>query len=344
MIEDARTGSEPAAASGRAEQSVAGARASSGRPVTEPRRSPTSDPSARNGGDPVSQEEGVVDVLPGLIRIAGGAWLRTATWALTEYLRFTARILRAARSPEEAVELVYEVGGGLRTYARELLGIAELDERVMQLMPAGSRSGPGSSMAARARAVNRDQPDQLAPTLREQGAALLRESADVTFEDAAHPAYARILTELAPDEARILRLLMLDGPQPAVDVRAANLIGVGSQLVAQGLNMIGAQAGVRHLDRVPAYLNNLNRLGLIWFSREALDNPMRYQVIEAQPEAIDAIRRAGRAKTVHRSIHPTPFGKDFCEVCLPLETAASPDPDGTVPAVQANQSAERSAK
>ena len=39
-------------------------------------------------------------------------------------------------------------------------------------------------------------------------------------------------------------------------------------------------------------------------------------MIEAQPEAIDAIRRAGRAKTVHRSIHPTPVGKDCCEVCL----------------------------
>jgi hypothetical protein len=157
-------------------------------------------------------------------------------------------------------------------------------------------------------------------SLREQGAELLRQSADVDTEDGAHPAYAHILSELAPDEGRILRLLATEGPQPSVDVRSANLIGVGSQLVASGLNMIGAEAGVRHVGRVPAYLNNLFRLGLIWFAHEPIDDQMRYQVLEAQPEAMDAIRGAGRAKTVQRSIQLTPFGKDFCDVVLPTGT------------------------
>jgi hypothetical protein len=85
--------------------------------------------------------------------------------------------------------------------------------------------------------------------------------------------------------------------------------------------MIGAEAGCRHVDRVPAYLNNLFRLGLIWFSREPLEDPVVYQVIEAQPDAQEAMRRAGRASTLRRSIHLTPFGTDFCETCLPLSTA-----------------------
>ena len=342
MIEDVPTAPEPEADSKRRTPAAQREPAS----VREGRaagRDPRSGTGARNGGDPISREEAVVDVLPALIRIAGGAWVRTATWALAESLRFSARVVRAARSPQEAAQLAYDVGTGLREYARELLGITEIDERLGQLMPPGTRSGPASSMAARARSRDRGQSDQGPPSLRDQGAELLRESADVSLEDGAHPAYARILTELAPDEARILRLLTLEGPQPAVDVRAANLIGVGSQLVAQGLNMIGAQAGVRHLDRVLAYLNNLNRLGLIWFSREALDNPMRYQVIEAQPEAIEAIKRAGRAKTVHRSIHLTPFGKDFCEVCLPLEASASGSDSGR-PAPEPSHRGDLSAK
>ena len=148
------------------------------------------------------------------------------------------------------------------------------------------------------------------------------ESADVGEDDGAHPAYARILAELAPDEARILRLLARDGPQPAIDVRAANLIGVGSQLVARALNMMGTEAGCRNLERVPAYLNNLARLGLICFSDEALDDPGRYQVLEAQPDAMDAIKRAGRARTVERTIRLTAFGKDFCDVCLPMDEQA----------------------
>jgi hypothetical protein len=149
----------------------------------------------------------------------------------------------------------------------------------------------------------------------------LRASADVSTEDGTHPAYGRILAELAPDEGRILRLLALQGPQPAIDVRAANLIGVGSQLVAQGLNMIGTEAGLRHPERVPAYLNNLDRLGLVRFPHEPIGNPMRYQVLEAQPDALEALKRAGRARTVQRSVALTAFGRDFCDVVLPLDEA-----------------------
>jgi Abortive infection alpha len=67
-------------------------------------------------------------------------------------------------------------------------------------------------------------------------------------------------------------------------------------------------------------MNNLYRLGLIWFSREPLEDPLRYQVLEAQPEVTEAMEKAGRGKTVRRSIHLTAFGSDFCEVCLPMDT------------------------
>jgi hypothetical protein len=41
-------------------------------------------------------------------------------------------------------------------------------------------------------------------------------------------------------------------------------------------------------------------------------------VIEAQPEVVDALKRAGRlGHTLRRSIHLTPFGRDFCETCVP---------------------------
>ena len=75
---------------------------------------------------------------------------------------------------------------------------------------------------------------------RQGRAAAARRRATSTPTTTTHPAYARILTELAPDEGRILRLLATEGSQPSVDVRATSLIGVGSQLVGAGLNMIGA--------------------------------------------------------------------------------------------------------
>ncbi len=94
-------------------------------------------------------------------------------------------------------------------------------------------------------------------------------------------------------------------------------IEIGTELLALGLSMIGAEAGCRYPDRVHAYLNNLNRLGLLWFSREALRDPASYQVLEAQPEVVEAMEESRRSHTVRRSIHLTAFGEDFCAMCLP---------------------------
>jgi hypothetical protein len=246
--------------------------------------------------------------LPAVARVAAGIGWRAARWGAGASMRTGGRLARAAGDPVLTVEVFGELAGELRGYARDVLGITELDQQVRQLIgPANgdhSQNGAGTEDAA----------------LRLRGALLLRAAAQVDAPEHAHPAYARILTELAPDEARILRLLASDGPQPSVDVRATNLIGVASDLIEPGLNMIGAQAGCRCRDRVPAYLNNLERLGLIWFSREPLENPIAYQVLEAQPEVMDAIKGTSRAKTIQRTIKLTPFGEDFCRVCLPLDT------------------------
>jgi hypothetical protein len=260
-----------------------------------------------------SIESQLVQNGPALARLAAGAWWRTAKWGMVAGARTSVRIARVAADPVLTAEVVAEIGAELREYARDLLGITELDARVRALAPPDADADMnGSSNGAPAEAV----------ALRLKGALLLRAAAEVGHEpEHAHPAYARILTELAPDEGRILRLMATEGSQPAVDVRSVNLIGVGSDLVEGGLNMIGAQSGCRDRERVPQYLNNLERLGLIWFSREPLDDAIAYQVLEAQPEVMGALKRTSRAKSIQRSIHLTPFGRDFCEVCLPLDTA-----------------------
>ncbi|HTU97211.1 MAG TPA: Abi-alpha family protein [Solirubrobacteraceae bacterium] len=240
---------------------------------------------------------------PAVARAAAGLWWQATRWGVARSVQASGRLARAAADPSRSAHLLDELGRELREYARDLLGITELDDRVAQLMPPAARA-------------TEDGADSERESLRRRGAQLLRQAARIDEDDRAHPAYARILTELAPDEGRILRLLATDGAQPAVDVRASNLIGVGSELVAGGINMIGAQAGCQHRSRVPAYLNNLERLGLVWFSREPVGDPVAYQVLEAQPEVLDPMRSVSRAKTVQRSIHLTPFGEDFCSVCL----------------------------
>jgi hypothetical protein len=260
------------------------------------------------GGREGSTAELGARAAPGLLRLAASAWWHTTEWAVGASLRAGSQMARAALPGDPSIELLLETADGMRKYAGSLLGLGGRGRASHGDGTASGRATAGDGTAHE--------------SLRERGAELLRQSADVHFDDQnVHPAYERILGELAPDEGRILRLLALEGPQPAIDVRSG-LPVVNSQLVALGLSMIGAQAGCRHLDRVHAYLDNLNRLGLIWFSREPVEERLRYQVLEAQPDVTAAMRRGGRsARTVRRSIHLTPFGHDFCEVCLPLETA-----------------------
>ena len=233
-----------------------------------------------------SQE--LVEVLPELARAAAVTWTRS----LSVTLRAGVRVVRAAVDADAANELAEAVRG----YARELLGVDDLEARVRELTPPDQDGG--------------------APELRARGAELLRRSADLSDDDGVHPAFGRVLAELAPDEARILRLLAHDGAQPAVDVRATNLIGAGSQLVVSALNMLGMEAGCRHPDKVDTYMVNLQRLALVSVSDEPLEGMARYQVLEAQPHVLDAIRATARAKTVHRSVRLTPFGAEFCAACF----------------------------
>ncbi|KAB2813512.1 DUF4393 domain-containing protein [Pimelobacter simplex] len=162
--------------------------------------------------------------------------------------------------------------------------------------------------------------------MRDRGNELLARSRDVWSQDDRHPAFDRILDELAPDEARILVMLLRDGPQPSVDIRTGGPIGmVNSQLIAPGLNMLGPRAGLRYLDQVPSYINNLFRLGLVWLSREPVRDHLEYQVLEAQPDVLSAMHSVKFAKVVRRSIHLTPFGEEFCKLALVDEETASGD-------------------
>jgi hypothetical protein len=224
--------------------------------------------------------------LPSLARLAAGAYWRTAEYAVRSTLDVTRGVLQEfginlpqPQPPDPATTPAPEDGAA----------------------PAAAPSAPASAK----------------PSLRERGDELLRRSADVHENEDEHPAFERILDEIAPDEARVLRLLCTVGPQPAVDVRAGALpLNATTDLIAPGLTMIGAEAGCRRPERVPVYLNNLERLGLVWFSREPVPDQARYQVLEAQPDVVEALRTRQRARTVRRSIALTAFGEDFCERTL----------------------------
>ncbi len=257
--------------------------------------------------------------IPGLAKVVAISSFRIGAWGVATGVNAGRRAVDVALHPDHAGELAEDLRVAASTITRALVG-EQMEGRVRH----AAAANPVIRVVAEAvETVTPTQPtvqpvEEKNP-LHEAGRELLRRSRDVWSEDKGHPAYARIIEELAPDEARILLLLLRNGPQATVDVRTGGMVGtVSSTLVQSNLNMIGPLSGCRYVDRVPSYLHNLERLGLIWFSSETVRDPQEYQVLEAQPDVLEAVHSVRRAKVVRRSIHLTPFGDDFCRDGLGL--------------------------
>ncbi|MGI5223109.1 Abi-alpha family protein [Nocardia sp. CA-290969] len=248
-----------------------------------------------------------VRAVSGVARVAASVVSGTARWGVHTALDVTETVVRGSMAGDPPAEVRSEAIGQVREALRLALGVTAAE-------PSGTASPTERS-------------------LREQGAALLRLAASTRAPDEGHPAFARVLAELTSDEARILRLLRLDGPQPTVVVRGgrssrrtrrtgAARTGTGDL----GVSMIGENAGLRHPDRIHGYLTNLCRVGLVELLDEPVGAPERYQLLEAQPAVAELLKQAGgRGKLRHRGITLTPFGTEFVQASLPISGEDAPD-------------------
>lgn len=251
----------------------------------------------------------VVRAVPGLARVAAVSAWHLMSWSVGATAAGAGYVARRAVDGEPATAILQDAANDLRTVAWKALGLQ--GSMLPTPQPAPPRGGRAS-----------------AADLQRRGTDLLRRSNDVHVVEDTHPAFSRILSEITPDEARILRFIYLEGPQPSIDIRTWRPLGIGSVLIAGGMSMVAEHAGLRNIDRIDPYLTNLSRLGLVEFSKEQVSNPTRYQVIEAQPKVITALKKAGRSpKMVQRSIRLTAFGEEFVRTCLPLNGKVVPQRD-----------------
>ncbi|GGL43043.1 Abi-alpha family protein [Nocardia jinanensis] len=260
------------------------------------------DEPGRPGGGPAA----TIRAVSGVARVAASAVSGTTRWGVHTALDVTETVVRGSMAGLPPTEIRTEAVQQVQEALRRALGV------------------PAAEPAA-------ESPTER--SLREQGAALLRLAASPRAADEGHPAFARILAELTSDEARILRLLRLDGPQPAVTVRgggrrarrSGRKAEQGSGTAEIGVSMIGEHAGLRHPEWVQRYLTNLRRIGLIELLREPVGTPERYQLLEAQAPAIELLKQAGgRGKLQHRGIALTTFGGEFVQASLPITGEAGP--------------------
>lgn len=208
--------------------------------------------------------------------------------------------------------------GGLKRAAESALNPAT----VIGVAVTPVRRVMGSGDAAKKKSEHRDGEKKAAKhdsdaDLRHWGDDLIAKSQKPTRKQAhRHPAFGQILSELAPDEVRMLRFLAVAGTQPSIDIRTKTMFQIGSERLVSGVNMIADMAGCRWPESDQRYLANLNRLGLVRFSSEPVADYRRYALLEVQPRALEVTEVIPKTISVYRSIYLSEFGQQFCEVCI----------------------------
>lgn len=107
------------------------------------------------------------------------------------------------------------------------------------------------------------------PDVRDMFANLIATAMVTDLAKNALPAYVEILKQITPDEARILKYLSTPQPVPAIsvyDTDAAKwtVLGPGeSRRMVRHFSIVADDAGCSNSDMVIAYLDNLERLGLL---------------------------------------------------------------------------------
>lgn len=237
--------------------------------------------------------------------------------------------LASIRAGSRMAEAAF-TSGSPRDLLEETTDIArnELDRLGLPLGSTGREESTPERADRRANGEANEGPVRVRD-LQRRGSRLLELSADVDHEEPFHPAHVRVIEQLSADEARILRLLATEGPQPALDVRDRGLLPIGEgTLVADDLTMLDTDAGLRYGGRLDVYIDNLERLGLLEFADRTLERLEEYRVLQAQPNVEAAEERARRPRSVRRSVRLTSMGVDFCDTVFEFDLADRYDIDG----------------
>jgi hypothetical protein len=159
------------------------------------------------------------------------------------------------------------------------------------------------------------------PSLRDLYAKLLATAMDRETAERAHPAFADIIRQLTPDEAKILSILSVLAMRPVISIYAFVGDGGAREEVLRHFSLLGMDGGCKYGHLVPQYLDNLCRLGLT-----VIPPMMRYpdlavyEPLESHPEVMSVMAKIaadGKALLIeHQVLNVTAFGAQFLWSCV----------------------------
>jgi hypothetical protein len=163
-------------------------------------------------------------------------------------------------------------------------------------------------------------------SLSEMYASLLATAMNEDTIQKAHPAFVDIIKQLTPDEAKIVRGFTASQTiNPLISIKASSpnkTISDGHQIVLRNFSQIGQRAGCEHIHLVPAYLDNLVRMGLCEIPEgTAYSSDTWYSPLINHPEIlskIEEMRHFNRQTEIKKSVLTiTDFGRQFALACCP---------------------------
>lgn len=103
------------------------------------------------------------------------------------------------------------------------------------------------------------------PDLSEMFINLFANAMDKDKIQNAHPSFVNVISELSPDEAKLIKILSTEVVLPKIDVRLKdkNVSNRGFHYIERNFTTLGVKAGVNYPELTTTYLSNLERLNII---------------------------------------------------------------------------------
>jgi hypothetical protein len=212
--------------------------------------------------------------------------------------------------------------------AGELFLLRRLKRQLDQLGSSSSAAGHAPALPGDSRSNAHD--DVLEPPIEKQMEALLSRSTRETVAESRRTLHQVLISQLVPDEARILSTLSDGSSYPLVHIGEPG-VGSNQRLVLENASSVGRASGVALPDRVHLYVSHLRRLGLAESGPE--DHSLRdeYEILLAEPQLRATIAANGKgplgARIIRRTLRISDLGRELWNAARSAEDLGADQPN-----------------
>lgn len=157
---------------------------------------------------------------------------------------------------------------------------------------------------------------------------LLASSMNKDTAQKAHPSFVNVISELSPDEARLLKTISNESVLPKLDVTLSHKTkekpDAGYTYIYENFTLLGSKAQLQFPSLTPSYLSNLERLNIIScpvdILAESYTEKAHYKPLKEDAYIVamqNMVKDNGKEVTLHEGIiRVTDFGKLFIETVM----------------------------